>query len=98
MNLDERGLPTAQPATHQAVRLCPFCAAPAHAKFCGSCGRDTTAPRRPCQKCRRMMPSNEPACRHCGATYKSDMRWKVPLIIFLFLLAFVVSFIIAVVS
>ena len=27
----------------------------------------------------------------CGAIYKSDMRWKIPLIVALFLLSFVLS-------
>jgi uncharacterized integral membrane protein len=42
-----------------------------------------------------MSPSNESACRNCGAAFKSDMRWKIPLIVFLFLLAFVLGIVIA---
>lgn len=99
MNLDERRSPdNVQHVAHQAGRTCPFCSAPAAGKFCGSCGRDTNAPRRPCVKCRRMIPSHERACWNCGATFKSDMRWKVPLIVFLFLLAFVVSVLLALLS
>lgn len=82
----------------QVGRMCPFCGAPAAAKFCGSCGRDTNAPRRPCQNCHRMVPSTERACWNCGTAFKSDMRWKVPLIIFLFLLAFAISALIALLS
>lgn len=83
-------------AAHSQGRVCPFCAAPAAAaRFCGSCGRDTTAARRPCGKCRRMVPSGERACWNCGTAFKSDMRWKIPLIVFLFLLAFVISILLA---
>ncbi len=82
-------------AAHLPGRVCPFCGANAPAQFCGSCGRDTTAPRRPCAKCRRMVPSVERACWNCGAGFKSDMRWKIPLIVFLFLLAFVISILLA---
>jgi hypothetical protein len=83
----------ARPAA--AVRNCPFCGSPAAAQFCGSCGRDTNAARRPCGKCGRLSPSSESACRNCGAGFKSDLRWKVPLIVFLFLLAFVLSIVVA---
>ncbi len=78
-------------------RVCPFCGAPAAAQMCGSCGRDTTAPRRPCGECRRMVPSSERACWNCGAGFGSDLRWKIPLIVFLFLLAFVISILLALV-
>lgn len=84
-------------AAHPPGRVCPFCAAPAAARFCGSCGRDTTAARRPCVKCRRMVPSGERGCWNCGAAFRSDLRWKIPLIIFLFVLAFVVSVLLALV-
>ncbi len=80
-----------QPAAHISGRACPFCGAPAVAQFCGACGRDTTGPRRPCRRCARMMPSKERSCWNCGAVFKSDMRWKIPLIVFLFLLAFAIS-------
>lgn len=82
-------------ATHLPGRVCPFCGASASAQVCGSCGRDTTAPRRPCGKCGQMAPSSERACWNCGAGFKSDLRWKIPLIIFLFLLAFVISILLA---
>lgn len=98
MSFDERQSPTGGHADARpvaAVRSCPFCGAPATAQFCGSCGRNTNAPRRPCGSCGRMSPSGESACWNCGAGFKSDMRWKIPLIVFLFLLAFVVSILIA---
>jgi hypothetical protein len=31
------------------------------------------------------------ACWNCGAVFKSDMRWKVPLIVALFLLSIALS-------
>lgn len=97
MSFDERQSPAgdhvaARPAT---VRRCPFCGSPAAAQLCGSCGCQTNAPRRPCGKCGRLSPSSESACRNCGAGFKSDLRWKIPLIVFLFLLAFVLSIVFA---
>ena len=85
-------------AAHPPGRVCPFCRAPAAAQVCGSCGRDTTAPRRPCGRCRQMVPSSERVCPKCGAAFRSDMSWKIPLIILLFLLAFVVSILLALVK
>jgi hypothetical protein len=38
-----------------------------------------------------MAPTSERACWNCGAVFTSDMWWKVPLIVFLFLLAFAIS-------
>lgn len=99
MSFDERqSSADAPPAAQPKGRMCPFCGAPAAERFCGSCGRDTTAPRRPCGNCRRMVPSSERACWNCGAGFKSDMRWKIPLIVFLFLLAFVISVLLALVK
>ena len=96
MSFNERQSPAnAQPAAQHLGRMCPFCGSPAAAQFCGSCGRDTTAPRRPCGQCRRMVPTSERACWNCGAAFKSDMRWKIPLIVLLFLLAFVISILLA---
>jgi hypothetical protein len=98
MSFDERQSPAGGYIAAQPMgRVCPFCGAPAAEQFCGSCGRNTTAPRRPCGKCRQMVPSSEPACWNCGAGFKSDMRWKIPLIVFLFLLAFVISVLLALV-
>ena len=85
-------------AAHQYSRACPYCGAPAADRFCGACGRDTTAPRRPCARCKRMVPSSERVCWNCGAGFTSDMWWKIPLIVFLFLLAFLVSIVLALLS
>ena len=78
-------------AAARPARRCPYCYAPAPGRYCGACGRDTTARRRPCRKCGRMAMSSEPACWNCGAGHTGDMWWKVPLIVFLFLLAFALS-------
>jgi hypothetical protein len=43
-------------------------------------------------------PTAEPACLSCGSVFKSDMRWKVPLIVALFLLSFVLSVVVALVK
>jgi hypothetical protein len=99
MSFDERQSPAGtRPAAQPKGRVCPFCGVPAAAQFCGSCGRDTTAPRRPCGKCRRMVPSSERTCWNCGADFRSDLRWKIPLIVFLFLLAFFISVLLALVK
>jgi predicted amidophosphoribosyltransferase len=96
MSFDERKTAAgAQGVAHIAGRACPFCGTPAIAQFCGACGRDTTGPRRPCGKCGRMVPSKERSCWNCGTVFKSDMRWKIPLIVLLFLLAFAISIVIA---
>jgi hypothetical protein len=36
-------------------------------------------------------PTAERACLSCGSVFKSDMRWKVPLIVALFLLSLVLG-------
>jgi predicted amidophosphoribosyltransferase len=97
MSFEQSRSPTStHAAAHSAGRLCPFCGAPVHtAQLCAACGRDTTAPRRPCEKCGQMIPSHERACWRCGASFKSELWWKVPLIVLLFLLAFVISAVLA---
>ncbi|HWT01679.1 MAG TPA: hypothetical protein VN256_15640 [Pyrinomonadaceae bacterium] len=67
--------------------VCPFCGGASNSQLCNWCGRDTTAPRRPCPRCGRMAQTVEPACWNCGARFKSDMAWKIPVIILLFVLA-----------
>jgi hypothetical protein len=42
----------------------------------------------------RMVPTYEPVCWNCGAKSKSDLGWKIPLIIFIFVLAIVLSILI----
>lgn len=77
------------------VRTCPFCRAAAESRVCPACGRDTTAPRRPCASCGRIVPVAERVCYACGAAHTSEMWWKIPLIVLLFVLAFVVSIVLA---
>lgn len=62
---------------------------------CPACQRDTSLPRRVCPACKRMTPKAEPSCMHCGKTFHSEMWWKIPLIIGLFVLAVIVSFLLA---
>jgi hypothetical protein len=72
-------------------RRCPFCGATTAEALCGACGRDVAAPRRPCRACAKMTPADAVACVHCGAVATSEWRWKLPLIIGMFVLAFIAS-------
>jgi hypothetical protein len=38
-----------------------------------------------------MTPIAEPACCHCGERRTSELRWKIPVIIALFVVAIVLS-------
>ena len=67
--------------------VCPFCGGTSNTQICNWCGRDTTAPRRPCPRCNRMVPTYEPVCWNCGSKFKSDLNWKIPVIILIFVLA-----------
>ena len=91
---------TMKGGAEQPLPLCPYCREPLYSghSCCGRCGRDPSAPRRPCPKCGRVTPTAERACWNCGAAFKSDMRWKVPLIVALFLLSFVLSVAVALVK
>lgn len=72
--------------SYRAGRTCPFCdSRVASSSLCASCGRDTTATRRWCRRCRKMMPSEERVCWNCSARAPREMRWSIPLAIFLFL-------------
>lgn len=70
---------------------CPFCGAPAQPPRCPSCGRDPTASRRACRRCGGMTPISERACVRCGRRQRSDLPWKIALIVVLFLVALAVS-------
>lgn len=85
------GLP---PLGAAPVRRCPFCEAEALGAQCPACGRNTTAPRRPCATCGRMTPTADAACWNCGTVLKSELRWKVPVIILLFILASILGVVI----
>lgn len=76
-------------------RICPFCGAAAPGPACPACGRDPTANRRVCAKCGKATPIAASACCHCGAPKGSELAWKIPVIVLLFVLAFVVSVVVA---
>lgn len=71
---------------------CPFCGdLTGDAARCGGCGRNKRAARRICPGCSKQTPSSEPTCCHCKRAFGSDMAWKVPLIIAIFIAAIVLS-------
>ena len=73
------------------MSACPFCDDPSGGEPCGACGRAPNIGRRPCPACKKMTPLNEPACSHCEQAIRSEMRWKVPVIILMFVTAIGVS-------
>ncbi len=79
-------------------RVCPFCDKPASDTACSSCGRDPTAPRKVCSACQNMTPTAEGACCRCGKSQHSEMWWKIPLIVALFIAAIILSIILALVD
>jgi len=70
-----------------AARTCPFCDAPAEQTTCSSCQRDTTAARRPCQSCAKMMPLQDNICPRCKASQSHELSWKIPIIVIMFVIA-----------
>jgi predicted amidophosphoribosyltransferase len=72
-------------------RQCPFCDTTTTVPTCEYCGRDVTAPRRPCKTCGRWSPKTESECIHCGARYVSEWVWKIPLMIALVIAALAAS-------
>lgn len=72
-------------------RICPYCGSPAPGQVCPACRRDTTARRRVCSKCGRITPSAEPICLGCGKRYTSDLAWKVPVIVALFIVSLILA-------
>lgn len=70
--------------------VCPFCGTATRTQSCDRCGRDTAAHRRLCPSCGKMAPASDASCWSCGRPFRSDLWWKVPLIIGLFVVAFVV--------
>jgi hypothetical protein len=72
-------------------RVCPYCGVAAPGQVCANCRRDTTARRRICSKCGRITPSAEPACMSCGKHYTSDLAWKIPVIIVMFIVVVIIS-------
>jgi predicted amidophosphoribosyltransferase len=78
-------------------RPCPFCGGPASGPACPSCGRDPTSSRRVCPRCGKTTPTAEAACCHCGEGKSSDLAWKIPVIVAMFVLAFILSVVLALV-
>jgi len=70
---------------------CPFCGAQAIAPRCMTCQRDPRSPRRICGHCQKQTPTNEPKCMHCQFTPGSELSWKVPVIVLMFIVAFVLA-------
>jgi len=72
---------------------CPYCDAdPADLVGpCPACGRDPRVPRKLCPQCRRWTPVPEPLCCRCGAKFKNELGWKIPLIFGLFLIGIAVA-------
>jgi hypothetical protein len=44
-----------------------------------------------------MTPIRDPNCCHCGARFTSDLSWKIPVIIALFVAALVLAVVVEVV-
>lgn len=78
-------------------RFCPFCGTVVAVSYCSGCGRDPTAPRKVCRACGEMTPIRDPNCCHCGARFTSDLSWKIPVIIALFVAALVLAVVVEVV-
>jgi len=72
-------------------RLCPFCGANARHELCPGCGRNVGLPRLICTSCQKQTPKAEKVCCHCGQSQKSDLRWKLPLIIAMFVAAAILT-------
>ena len=47
--------------------------------------------RRVCDACKKMTPLAEPGCVHCGGKAASEMAWKVPVIVAMFVGAVILS-------
>jgi hypothetical protein len=79
---------------------CPFCDSEmvVAGTSCPVCSRNPRSPRRPCPKGCGWTPSNEVKCCRCGTGFKSDLRWKIPLIVGIFLLALILSVAIQILS
>lgn len=73
------------------VRRCPFCGTQTTQPRCETCQRDPSAPRRVCAHCQKQTPTAEKACMHCRGAAGSELAWKVPLIVILFVVAFAVA-------
>lgn len=77
--------------TVTAIAACPFCEGDVRDGECLSCGRDPRAPRRICGQCGQGTPEEETSCCRCRTPFHSEMWWKIPLILTLFVLAFILA-------
>ncbi|HEY1263780.1 MAG TPA: serine/threonine-protein kinase [Terriglobales bacterium] len=75
---------TTSPPAGKTQRPCPFCSQMTSATICSSCGRDTSAPRRVCSSCGKMVPERDKTCWNCNQRLRSDLAWKVPVAILIF--------------
>lgn len=73
------------------VKNCPFCGTSILGDRCSQCGQDTRARRRICSHCGKQTPQAIPACTHCATVHRSDLLWKVPLIVGLFVIAAILA-------
>jgi predicted amidophosphoribosyltransferase len=73
------------------VRRCPFCGTETTQPRCQTCGRDPGAARRVCHQCKRQTPITEVPCMHCKVGPTSELGWKVPVIVLMFVIAIAIS-------
>jgi RNA polymerase subunit RPABC4/transcription elongation factor Spt4 len=78
-----------QPAAYALP--CAFCGTTTDQLRCPTCQRDPRGARRVCAWCQRNTPTGEKPCMHCGVVAQSDLGWKVPVIVVMFLLAFAIA-------
>jgi hypothetical protein len=71
------------------IAPCPFCDSADQGRLCAWCGRDRTTTCRKCWSCRKVTPSADPVCCHCGAP--QSYRWQRTIIIAVFVVAVVVA-------
>jgi len=79
---------------------CPFCdhELPEATPACPGCGRDPRLPRKRCPACQGWTPPREKRCSRCGVAIRSELRWKIPLIIAIFVVGFIAAAVIQVLS
>ncbi len=72
-------------------QTCPFCDGKVHHLSCTNCGRNTRVTRRRCGGCQRFNPSSEITCIHCGGRFRSEYRWKIPVMVVVILIGILVQ-------
>ncbi|MFT4703696.1 MAG: putative amidophosphoribosyltransferase [Bradymonadia bacterium] len=75
---------------HPAAK-CPFCSGEIAGVNCVSCGTDITAPRTVCKGCGTLKLSSSKSCEQCGTLHRSEMTWKIPLIIGMFIIVIIIN-------